>query len=146
MVDWSYYSKPEFEAINAKYLPDLGEGESKATQVVTAVNKLIYKWYNDGDVFDNTGALTGWANDLSSYANWLREYAGAKAILDNIHDCYTGEDYEDLLQELADSMLDDEILERMAKEPKVDSIYEADGPYRFEQRYDGWDYGEEDDL
>ena len=71
MVDWSYYDKPEFKAINSEYLPARGEGETKATQIVTAVNKLVYKWYNDGDVFDNTGALSGWANDLSSYANWL---------------------------------------------------------------------------
>lgn len=66
-VNWNYFDK--FEAITVKYMPDYGEGETIASQAVTAVNKLIYKWYNDGDVFDNTKYLEGWWNDLSSYAN-----------------------------------------------------------------------------
>lgn len=144
MVDWSYYDRPDIVAIDAKYLPKRGEGKNKATQIVTAVNKLVYKWYNDGDVFDNTGALSGWANDLSSYANWLRKYTNAAMILDRIHKCFTEGDYEDLLQELTDSLFDMEYLDRMAELPAEDSIYEADGPYRFEERYDDDDDGEDD--
>ena len=143
MVDWSYYDKVEIEAINGKYLPASGEGETMATQIVTAVNKLVYKWYNDGDVYDNTGYMTGWANDLSSYANWLRKYTGAANVLDRIHECYTDSDYEDLLKALADQLLDDEDLEGWAKLEKIDSIYEAEGPYRFEERWGEDD--EEDD-
>ena len=66
-VNWSYYNK--FKPINDKYLPSYGEGKNKAEQAVTVVNKLVYKWYNDGDVFDNSYYLEGWGNDLSSYAN-----------------------------------------------------------------------------
>ena len=68
-VEWDYFDK--FQKIIDKYMSSNGEGETKASQVVTAINKLIYKWYNDGDVFDNTHHLKGWWNDLSSYANWL---------------------------------------------------------------------------
>ena len=136
MVDWSYYDNPRFKAINEKYLPARGEGETKATQIVTAVNKLVYKWYNDGDVFDNTGALSGWANDLSSYANWLRYYTGAAKILDRIYSCFIGSDYEDLLKDLTDTFFDEGFLAIMAQNPKVGSIYEAGGPYKFEERYD----------
>ena len=71
-VDWDYFDK--FEPIINKYMPDRGEGETMASQIVTAVNKLVYKWYNDGDVYDNTYILEGWANDLSDYANWLYKY------------------------------------------------------------------------
>ena len=72
-VSWDYYNK--FKDINEKYLPDEGEGDTLASQIVTAINKLVYKWYNDGDVFDNVNSgLQGWANDLSSYANWLDKY------------------------------------------------------------------------
>ena len=73
-VDWSYFNQYE-ELINV-YMPIQGEGDTMATQAVTAVNKLIYKWYNDGDVYDNTYQMNGWANDLSSYANWLCKYLG----------------------------------------------------------------------
>ena len=136
MVNWDYYNKIEFEVVNGRFLPDMGEGENKATQIVTAVNKLVYKWYNDGDVYDNTGALTGWANDLSSYANWLRKYTGAAGILDSIYDCYNDGDYYDLLKDLAEYLLDMEDLEHAEKEPKVGSIYDCDGPFRFEEYED----------
>lgn len=55
-VDWSDYDV--YEPLIKSIFPIGGEGESKGEQLVTAVNKLIYKWYNDGDVFDNTGYMT----------------------------------------------------------------------------------------
>ena len=110
-VDWGYYDK--FLALEDKYLPERGEGETKATQIITALTKLIYKWYNDGDVFDNTHHLQGWANDLSSYANWLWEYTDAHNILDKIAYCYTESDYENLLKELADKLYNEDFLAKM---------------------------------
>lgn len=139
-MDWSYFNKPEFEMVNDKYLPNMGEGDNMATQIVTAVNKLVYKWYNDGDVYDNTRYLTGWANDLSSYANWLHKHVpGAAAILERIWNCHIDDEYEDLLVALADRLLDEEDLEHAAQIPKVDSIYDCDGPFVFNE------YSEEDE-
>lgn len=131
-VDWGYYDK--FEGINDKYLPYKGEGATKAMQIVTAVNKLIYKWYNDGDVFDNTYHLEGWANDLSSYANWI--YDNTKdgwKILNKIKDCYNDSDYEDLLKELADTLLVEDYLAEENKEEKIDTIYEYDGKFKYKE-------------
>lgn len=133
-VEWDYFDK--FDKINEKYLPEFGEGETVATQVVTAVNKLVYKWYNDGDVFDNTGILEGWCNNLSSYANWLKKYTSAGHLLDAIYACYTEDSYEDLLKDLADELLDDEFLEKQSKIPKIGTIYKCDGPYKFEEPID----------
>lgn len=36
MVNWNYFDK--FKGVKERYLPDRGEGETKATQIVTAVN------------------------------------------------------------------------------------------------------------
>lgn len=146
-VDWGYYDK--FEELIDKYLPISGEGKTKATQVVTAVNKLVYKWYNDGDVFDNSYALEGWANDLSSYANWLYEYTNADVILAKIVNCLNNSDYEDLLKELADMLLDAELLAKLDKEEKVGTIYNCDGIFKYveyeeEDEEDDW-YEEEED-
>ena len=47
-VSWGYFNK--FDDILNKYMPFTGEGKTMASQLVTAVNKLVYKWYNDGDV------------------------------------------------------------------------------------------------
>ena len=140
-MEWNYFDK--FDAITDKYLPERGEGSNRASQAVTAVCKLVYKWYNDGDVYDNTCNMTGWANDLSSYANWLARYAGVKQILDGIWECADGEAYERILAGLADAVLDAEKLEHMSELPTVGSVYECDGEYRFEERYeedeDEWD-------
>lgn len=131
-TDWGYYDK--FDGINDKYLPTRGEGETKATQIVTAVNKLVYKWYNDGDVFDNTYHLEGWANDLSDYANWLYENTkDAWKILNKISDCISDSEYEDLLQELADKLLNEEYLAEQNKIKKIDTIYDCDGKFKYEE-------------
>lgn len=134
-VDWNYYDK--FEKLIDKYMPMSGEGETKASQIVTAVNKLIYKYYNDGDVFDNTHHLEGWANDLSSYANWLYENTkNAWKILNKITTCYTNEDYEDLLKELAEELLNEAYLAEQNKEEKVGTIYDCDGKFKYEEPED----------
>lgn len=135
-VDWDYFDR--FRDINKKYLPRSGEGDNMATQTVAAIAKLVYKWYNDGDVYDNSNpaGLTGWANDLSSYANWLAKYIdGAKDILDrifNINYGYDGE-YEEILKDLCDEYQNEEFLSMLANSPKEGSIYDCDGPYSFDE-------------
>ena len=137
-VDWNYYNK--FEEINKKYLPDMGEGETKASQMVTAINKLVYKWYNDGDVYDNTCYLQGWCNDLSSYANWLAGHIdGAVDILDRVFDA-DEDDYERILKDLADTYLNEEQILNYTTD-KEGSIYDEIGRYKFvEYEEDEEDY------
>ena len=145
MVEWSYFNK--FKEVNKAFLPDCGEGESKATQIVTAVNKLVYKFYNDGDVYDNTHAMNGWMNDLSSYANWLYNHTDQKETLKSIWDCYTDDDYENILKSLADNLLVMDKLLKQSEEPKEGSIYECKGIFKFieeeEDEEEDWDEDED---
>lgn len=127
-VNWDYFDR--FEKITSNYLPNYGEGDTIASQAVTAVMKLVYKWYNDGDVFDNTKYLEGWANDLSSYANWLYNHTDRAKMLENIFVISTGSEYEDLLKELAESILDEDWLSTQELE-KQGSIYQCRGPFKF---------------
>jgi hypothetical protein len=147
-VEWSYFDK--FSEITDKYLPSEGEGETKATQIVAAICKLIYKYYNDGDIFDNTYELANYGNDLSSYANWLDIYTDeAGVILDQIKtfelDCESC--YEDLLQDLADTMLNEKYLAYMHKIPKVNSIYACSGRFKYDDglNEEDEDYFEDDE-
>ena len=147
-VDWGYFDK--FDEFDEKYLPRSGEGETLATQLVTATTKLVYKWYNDGDVYDNSNpaGMTGGANDLSSYANWLAKYIdGAKPILDRIFDLKYGDDskYEEILKDLCDALYDEDYLAQLNEKPKEGSIYNCDGDYSWDERRnyddeeeDGW--------
>ena len=149
VVQWDYYDK--FATLIDKYLLERGEGSTKATQIVTAVNKLVYKWYNDGDVFDNTKGLEGWANDLSDYANWLYDNTNVEVqnILDKIYGCMFGGEYELLLKDLADQLLDEEYLYIQNKFEKVGTIYDCDGKFKFvefeEDEEDYYDYDEEEE-
>lgn len=138
MINWSSFD--EFSDTINKYMQPTGEGDTKASQIVTAVNKLIYKWYNDGDVYSNQYFLQGWANDLSDYANWLYKYVPeSKNILAGISDCHSESDYSTLLYELAERCLDIYLLDEAETQPKVGSIYNCDGPFEFIE------YEDEDD-
>lgn len=149
-VDWNYYDK--FEDINEKYLPVKGEGETKATQIVTAVNKLVYKWYNDGDVFDTTNMHRN-CNDNASFANWLYHFCYREnnigKILYRIKSVYFPSEYEGLLKDLADATLGKpEWLAEKDKEPAEGSVYEEnDDPFSVKSFYDFEDNcdDEEDD-
>ena len=136
MIGWDYYDS--FDRQMSEYLPDRGQGETMATQIVTAVNKLVYKWYNDGDVYDNTGMLFGWVNDISDYANWLAKYTDVKNILDGVFTA-TADEYEVILKKVADRLLDLEYLEQMNKIPAKGDIYDCAGDYHFvEEEEDEW--------
>lgn len=130
-----YFNK--FKQINDSYLPDTGEGDTMATQICTAVNKLIYGWYNDGDVYDNTYMIDGWCNDLSSYANWLYGHVSAsKSILLRIKDVYNGDDYENLLNQLCNALLNNKVMKIYDSNLKQGSIYSCDGPFKFEDDFE----------
>lgn len=128
-VDWSYYDK--FSWADDKYLPKSGQGETMATQIVTAVSKLVYKWYNDGDVYDNTYVLDGWCNDLSSYANWLVQNTDRADVLFRIANISTESEYEDILKILTDLTHEEKYLEEMNKHKAVGSIYDCEGVFVF---------------
>lgn len=119
--------------LQRQYLPDHGEGDTMATQAVTAVCKIVYRYYNDGDVFDNNYGLKGWANDLSSYANWLDEnIPEAAPILAKIQEIGKDEaKYTILLHDLVTAVINPETLEKYAAQPSTGSVYDCDGPYEF---------------
>lgn len=152
-IDWHSFHK--FLDVIDEFMPDRGEGDTKASQIVTAVNKLVYKWFNDGDVYDNTNLIFEGFNDLSSYANWLyNNVRNTRDILDKIYRCKKEQDYTDLLYDLAEATLDDDFLAEYAEQPAQGSIYDEDGPFVIEEifdeedEYDEWedadDYGDEE--
>lgn len=137
MRKWEEFDK--FEGVINEYMPSYGEGETMASQAVTAVNKLIYKWYNDGDVYDNTNYLDGWCNDLSTYANWLYNNLGLY-WLDMIWDVKDVGDYEEILYHLAELVLEENYLERLSRKEKKGSIYENEGIFKFVENEDDEDW------
>lgn len=134
MKNWSDFDR--FDALIEKYMPRRGQGDTKASQVCTAVNKLVYKWFNDGDVFDNTFYLEGWCNDLSDYANWLDRYTDYGDILHGIETCDDEVDYTDLLYDLCVAALDEDYLNGLSMIQKEGDIYDCAGDFRFVEDQD----------
>lgn len=123
---------PKLDKAIKIYMDPVGEGETLASQCVTAINKLVYKWENDGDIFDNVhSGLEGWANDLSTYANWLYEHKLGSDILYRIYNINTEREYEELLEDLCDEVLNEEDLTKLNEQPAEGSIYFCAGPFEF---------------
>jgi hypothetical protein len=124
-IDWKDFDK--FSKALDLYLPDFGEGDTRATQAVTAVNKLVYRWFNDGDTYDSSFEN----GELCNLANWLHMYCeDCDKILDRVKDISSNEQYSMLLYKLSDSVLGDlRLLKFMNKFDKVSSIYSCRGPF-----------------
>lgn len=150
-MDWSNFDK--FSEVIDRFMQPHGEGDTMASQIVTAINKIVYKWFNDGDVFDNTnGYMLGFANDLSSYANWLFKYVPrSRPVLEGIYQCYEHEDYENLLFDLCEECLDSNYIEKFVNEEKEGTIYDCTGPFVWTdiddyEEYEEWEEEYEDDY
>lgn len=136
-LSWDDFSSPETDRIEKEYLPYQGEGNNMMTQAATACCKLIYKWFNDSDVYDTTGSLKGWANDLSDYANWLDENIPETSdILNRIFSIHGSEDecekqYTKLLYDLMNTVFTQDMANKYAPLPKVNSVYKCPGPFEF---------------
>ena len=130
---WDDFDK--FDKVFGDYLPNMGEGETMASQIATAVCKIVYKWFNDGDVYDNTVNGIETYNDLSSYANWLYKYVPeSRYILARIWD-YEFTDFDDyytnLLYNLCDGLSD--VIEKYKDREKQDSVYSCEGQFKCEE-------------
>ena len=134
-VDSSYYKSGRFSEIDNMYLPKFGGGETMASQIVTAVNNLVYWWYNDGGVYTMCDVPGYPENDLTNYANWLyKNVPEIRHILTDIDYCASESDYEYLLQKLCDTVLKFNVLEKYEDRQTTGSIYKCNGPFKYEDR------------
>ena len=140
MITWSVFN--EFSDISDKYLPESGEGNSMATQIVTAINKIVYKYYNDGDVLDDP---YGYGNNISTFGNWLYNYLNLEELEDTIGLEDDRDEYTSILYKVAKKCLNEEFLAEYVDKPTISSVYsETDGPFHHgyieeEEEDDYWD-------
>lgn len=134
-----------FKDVTDEFMPSYGEGDNKLTQFLVAANKLIYRWYNDGDVFDSCNGL-GWANDISGSANWLYKYSNdnkIKALLDKIYNIYSEKEYErniiKPLEAYLDRLASTDYFKELAAQPKVGNVYNEEGNFSWVDPYDDED-------
>lgn len=113
MVIWSQYD--QYEDILNRYLPQEGQGDTRASQAVVCVNTIVYKYYND---FDTSSA------DVTRCLDWLRKYIPVtSSYIDTLEDADTKDAYSDALYALADKVLDSRSLSVLEQQPAVGDIY-----------------------
>lgn len=94
------------DAVFKPYFVREGEGETKASQLVTACCKIVYRYYNDGDRYDRANGGIG------TYSAWIRKYCFKLKTADN---------YEEKLKHLIIRAVEN--VSKYANEPKIWSIY-----------------------
>lgn len=114
-----------YSILTDKYLPSMNQGKNKASQLVTAANKIIYGWYNNGDTISGNG------NELTSYANWIDKYIKEPEIRKILKDDFI--DYNDtcyldeIILPLIKFVFREDFLERLASQEIEGDIYECQG-------------------
>ena len=128
-------------------MPIEGEGETIASQTVTAVNRLYEGWYKDGDVFDNTGgAFPPNSAQISECANWLFAYVPeVRETLEMVYECARDFEYDYIINKLVRIITEQGFLKEKAEREAVDSIYTCEGPFYTETGEDEELYIEEPD-
>ena len=114
-----------YSILTDKYLPEDEQGENKASQLVTAANKIIYGWYNNGDTISGDG------NDLISYANWIDRHIKEpeiRKILKDDHIDYNDTYYlSEIILPLIKFVFREDFLEGLASQEVEGDIYECSG-------------------
>ena len=134
---FSWDDVDEYAKVLDQYLPDIGEGDTMASQVATAVSRIGYRWFNDGD--------TIWTDECQSCADWLYEnirgadrvisalnkqpFAGEPSLDDDIDndDGRYSDIYGDKLKKLFDISVNLD-LKGLNEEPAVGSVFDCEGP------------------
>ena len=129
MVEYSKFQ----EELLGKYLPPKFDGDNFAMQAVTAFNRLDYKWYQNGDIYDNTNHMFYYGtecNNVAPAANWLYNHIpDTREILLRIRNISSDREYDQIIEDLADIVLVEDKLLEWEKQPKESDIYNEKSPF-----------------
>ena len=102
----------EYDELWARLVPPEGKAVTKAGEVLRAVSRIYYRWYNDGDRIQPS--LDEWVAKSSTAKgfNYLYQFRDAvsgfstKELMENIVFAATEEDYETALERAVDAIIE----------------------------------------
>lgn len=134
-----------YSKLTDQYMPSRGQGDTKASQLVTATNKILYRWYNGGDTIQSD------VNDLTDYANWIEKYIREEPEINKIMasaEKYTDSESPDyilyVLIPLIKFVFREDFLAGLATESRVGSIYECSGRFVYNDTHNDYEDDNED--
>jgi len=133
------------EPLYNKLVPGQGDAETVEGEMLRAINRLIYRWYNDGDkYYEGYGTETaGPAHSFLVNARHPQREAMNQLFKEFISD----DEYEKMLNDILDVILD-HIESRQGKYTKntLGGIFNYEPEFEDEEDdYDEYDYDDEDD-
>lgn len=128
----AFIEKQQYNDANDMYFVRIGQGDTMANQICVAVNRIVRRWFNDGDVFDNTSGFGDSQDEhLADCANWLAQHLPNKVRMELAQVKYVQdyEEYEEILQGLCDICLNEEFLDRYDAYPADGDIFNCKGEF-----------------
>ena len=128
-----------------KLVPGMGASEFAEGEMIRALNRLVYRWYNDGDkFFEGYGTETaGPAHSFLVNSDQINrgEQRKLEALFDAVVGTYDDKTYEDMLDKVADLVMS--YVEGIPEDQYQELGREM---FDFEPEYEEEDYDEEDDF
>lgn len=147
--DWP--DNKEFNALFDKYVPDQGHADTVGGELIRAVNKIVYRYYNDGD---RVGIDYG-NETCNPAARFIEKNAKLEPLANKLWGFGSDKEYEDLLAELMQTTIqvckEDNLFEQSNTDDMNnytdpnDSKWEEDDEEWYDYS-DDWEDEEEDDY
>lgn len=131
------------EALYDKLVPGMGAADTVEGEMLRAMNRIIYRYYNDGDYY-----YKGYGIETAGPAHsfLVNAYHPQKSALRRIFDESRGEEYEQMLNDALDVILD-HIESRQGDYTKnSEDMFDYEPEFEQEEEDDDWDdYGYDDE-
>lgn len=135
MSSWGHLSETDdakFDELFDKYVPACGKANTLGGEIVRAINRIVYRYYNDGDTVDRY-----YGNDynlLRACDTFLNMYCPAYHSLSNINELEYEKHLCDRLKKVLDYLIANPNVFEIPN--SIDCI--ANAPY------EPWEYDDED--
>ena len=107
MSNWGHLSETDnakFEELCDKYVPAWGKANTLGGEILRAINRIVYRYYNDGDTID--WYYGGNYNLLRACDTFLKAYCPAYHSLSNINELEYEKNLCDRLKKVFDYLID----------------------------------------
>lgn len=137
MSNWGHLSETDRAKFNEffdKYVPINGSANTLGGEIVRAINRIVYRYYNDGDTVDRYCGNE--YNHLRACDTFLKTYCPAYHSLSNINELEYEKHLCDRLKKVFDYLVANPNVFEIAN--SIDCI--ANAPY------EPWEYDDEEDY
>ena len=138
--DWP--DNKEFEALFDQYVPDEGHADTVGGELIRAVNKIVYRYYNDGD---RVGV--GYGNETCNpAARFIETNTKLEPLASKLWDYRPNEEYEKVLADLMQETIKICKEDNLFNKPNTDDMNNYTDPIdsKWEEDEEEWyDYSDD---